>query len=111
MFVDFFFVLREFVLARAYRSRLSSGEGISEFTLRRLGRLYPLHVVSTLVWRGYPLARVGASHSSGHALDHSSFGPSMTLYSLVTNLRLVYSPGLHQALTWTFPSWSISTEF
>src|SRR5437773_22179 len=35
----------------------------------------------------------------------------MSLYALITNLLLVHSLGLHNSLTWNFPSWSISTEF
>ena len=111
MVVDFFFVLSGFVLAHAYRSRLSSVEDTFEFILRRLGRLYPLHVFFILVWLLYESARMWASEFSGQVLGHPPFGPSMSLYALITNLLLVHSLGLHNSLTWNFPSWSISTEF
>ncbi len=111
MFVDFFFVLSGFVLAHAYRSRLSGVEDTLEFILRRLGRLYPLHVFFILVWLLYELSRMCASQFFGRVLDHPSFGPSMSPYSLITNLLLVHSLDLHNSLTWNFPSWSISTEF
>ena len=111
MVVDFFFVLSGFVLAHAYRSRLSTVEDSFEFILRRLGRLYPLHVFFILVWLLYELARVWASQFPGQVLGHPPFGPSMSLYALITNLLLVHSLGLHNSLTWNFPSWSISTEF
>ena len=111
MVVDFFFVLSGFVLAHAYRSRLSSVEDTFEFILRRLGRLYPLHVFFILVWLMYELSRLCASQFFGRVLEHPSFGPSMSLYALITNLLLVHSLGLHNSLTWNFPSWSISTEF
>src|SRR5260370_28493517 len=43
LFVDFFFVLRGFVIAANYQQRLLDGFGIGRFLMLRLGRLYPLH--------------------------------------------------------------------
>ena len=111
MLVDFFFVLSGFFLAHAYRSSLADVEDASEFILRRLARLYPLHVFFTLVWLVYESARLFASQFSGQVLGQPPFDPSRSPYALMTNLLLVHSLGVHDSLTWNFPSWSISTEF
>ena len=52
LFVDFFFVLSGFVITHNYANRLGTLEGVGTFALRRLGRLWPLHVVVLLRWEG-----------------------------------------------------------
>lgn len=34
-----------------------------------------------------------------------------SLYSIITNLALIHSLGVHDGPTWNYPSWSISVEF
>src|SRR6218665_3646823 len=42
--VDFFFVLSGFVIAHAYTTRLNSADAVRDFVIRRVGRLWPLHI-------------------------------------------------------------------
>lgn len=52
--VDFFFTLSGFVLAYAYGERLRSGLSARQFVQIRLIRLYPLYLLSFMIW--LPLA-------------------------------------------------------
>lgn len=47
--VDFFFVLSGFILAFAYRDRLSTNMKFKEFVFARTLRLYPLYVMSVIL--------------------------------------------------------------
>lgn len=50
MLVDFFFVLSGFVIAASYGARLAQGYPRGGFLLVRLGRIYPLHIVTVAMW-------------------------------------------------------------
>jgi peptidoglycan/LPS O-acetylase OafA/YrhL len=50
MLVDFFFVLSGFVIAASYGGRLAQGYPRGRFLLVRLGRVYPLHIVTVALW-------------------------------------------------------------
>ena len=50
MLVDFFFVLSGFVIAASYGGRLAQGYPRWRFVLIRLGRVYPLHIVTVALF-------------------------------------------------------------
>jgi len=50
LFVDFFFVLSGFVITHSYAGRLGTLEDLGSFAVKRLGRLWPLHVVVLLAF-------------------------------------------------------------
>jgi peptidoglycan/LPS O-acetylase OafA/YrhL len=50
LFVDFFFVLSGFVIARTYRDSVRDVSEITTFLWRRIARIYPLHVLMLLVF-------------------------------------------------------------
>lgn len=103
-FVDFFFVLSGFVIAYAYRDRLYSVADLRNFMIRRFGRLWPLHASILMAFVTMTLVRsitVGPSAFSG---NHDA-------PSIITNLFLIQSLGIHSDETWNSPSWSISVEF
>src|ERR1700743_2555768 len=58
LFVDFFFVLSGFVIAHAYGDRLEKTPQIKDFVLRRIGRLWPLHVAVLLGFVALELAHL-----------------------------------------------------
>ena len=50
MLVDFFFILSGFVITASYGPRLAHGYPRGRFLLVRLGRVYPLHIVTVAVF-------------------------------------------------------------
>nr|WP_311530513.1 acyltransferase [uncultured Ralstonia sp.] len=47
--VDLFFVLSGFVISSAYGARLSNLPSLQTFVIRRIGRLWPTHIATTLL--------------------------------------------------------------
>jgi peptidoglycan/LPS O-acetylase OafA/YrhL len=110
-FVDFFFVLSGFVIAHAYREPLQrGGAAVRGFLVRRLGRLWPLHVVVLAVLIGVECLTAVAAQA-GISLGHQAFTEKNTLGAIPANLLLVHAWGMFDTTTWNGPSWSISTEW
>jgi peptidoglycan/LPS O-acetylase OafA/YrhL len=108
LFVDFFFVLSGFVITASYAERLANGFGVMNFMMLRTGRVYPLHLFMLLLFILFTVLNFGLSaqaESQIFALEKEN------PYAIITNLLLIHSLGLHDSLTWNFPSWSISTEY
>lgn len=114
LFVDFFFVLSGFVITYAYWDRIGSWQAAGTMLWRRLGRLWPLHVVLLGAFVALELAMpVGAWLLGLPRAASGAFDPSSTslLSAVPTNLLLLHGLGMHDRLTWNLPSWSISAEF
>jgi peptidoglycan/LPS O-acetylase OafA/YrhL len=97
--VDLFFVLSGFVMTINYGTHFSSGfhhEKYVTFLVKRLGRVYPLFLATTLVCAALSL------------IDPAMEGP-LTGWTLGTNLLMIQAWGLSYSLN--YPGWSISTEF
>lgn len=113
LFVDFFFVLSGFVITHAYSQRIATARDAGTMIWRRLGRLWPLHVALLGAFVALELASpiiaamLGASRSAASAFDPAS---GAQLPAIATNFLLLHGLGIHDRLTWNFPSWSISTE-
>src|SRR5690554_2832582 len=108
LFVDLFFVLSGFVMAYAYGEKIRGGMGFGEYVALRLGRLYPIHLFTLLLWLLYMLIK--------QYLYETGFGGTSqldenNLYTFLTNLFLIHGLGVNDSLSWNQPSWSISTEF
>lgn len=98
-FVDFFFVLSGFVIAHAYRAKLEKG-WVAPFMMRRVGRLWPLHVAT--------LGALVAMALAGASINLAF--PPFDYSQLPANLTLTHAWGFAEPLSWNGPSWSISTE-
>jgi peptidoglycan/LPS O-acetylase OafA/YrhL len=103
LFVDFFFVLSGFVLCHAYSRKISGVADAGRFLIRRIGRIWPLHVALLSAFVILECIRQVA--------QSDGFGPSRSLTSLFDNILLMQAWGFEQTLTWNGPSWSISVEF
>ncbi len=103
LFVDFFFVLSGLVISLTYAERIRQPGEAGRFVLRRIGRLWPLHVVMLG-------AMIADSLFRGRTVETDLFTAD-GLNPILTNLALVQSLGFHDRLTFNLPSWSISTEF
>ncbi len=93
--VDFFFVLSGYVLAITYRNGLV----LKTFVVRRFARIYPLYLLTTLVWmalwlHGWRISRATELESGlAHAL-----------------LVQAFIPGFAYVLGFNAVAWSVSCE-
>jgi peptidoglycan/LPS O-acetylase OafA/YrhL len=100
--VPMFFVLSGYVLALRYVEPLGSPtpRDVGRFLVLRLGRVYPVHVVMLL-------ASVAIFARHGFPPDDDGHSPR----ALVANLALVHAWSRTFAMSWNYPSWSISSEW
>jgi len=101
--VDFFFVLSGFVIASAYGRRIGSAMLLAQYVVRRVGRLYPLHLFMLAVWLAIEFGKLW--------LDNPPYFTGETSWpAFWANLTLTH--GFNRfSNTWNYPSWSISIEF
>lgn len=111
LFVDFFFVLSGFVIAHSYGEKLGDGSRVKDFVIRRLGRLWPLHLVMLSAMVALELAHLVLQHTHPVAGEHAAFIADRSPFAILTNFFLVQAMGLHDFETWNGPAWSISCEF
>jgi len=113
LFVDFFFVLSGFIISHAYIDKLGQPGGFRNFVIRRIGRLWPLHVTTLVLFVAAILLINGVTHLLGLSSGARPFwiDPENNLQTVFTNVFLIHSLGIHDGLSWNSPSWSISVEF
>jgi peptidoglycan/LPS O-acetylase OafA/YrhL len=107
LFVDLFFVLSGFVLARAYGDAIQTLRHAAGFLTLRFFRIYPLHIAVLLVFVLYEVAKLVAAK---FGLMLHPFGDATPAWTLAPNLLLVESLTFLDPPTWNVPSWSISCE-
>jgi peptidoglycan/LPS O-acetylase OafA/YrhL len=100
--VDFFFVLSGFVIASVYQERIASAGALVRYVVRRVGRLYPLHLFMLAVLLGLEFAKI------------YTFGPPYfegeTSWPAFWSNLFLFNGFDGNAATWNYPSWSISVE-
>lgn len=99
--VSFFFVLSGFILAYNYRDFSRDGS-IARFLVARFARVWPLHLVTCVIWIGLIF----------HFDRQTYFGGDTGVAKLATNLLLVQSwiPYKLWSLSFNGVAWSISNE-
>lgn len=102
LFVDLFFVVSGFVIARQYFDRVNDAASIGRFLWRRLARIYPLHLATLAFY----LALAGALHFGAARTDNPARYP---LSDLPAQFLLLHA-FIGERLTFNFPSWSLSAE-
>lgn len=105
LFVDFFFVLSGFVIAWNYGDRLANWRDVRQFLVLRAGRLYPLHIFMLFLFLAWESAKLLLGDHGALAFTGDN-QPS----TIASNIFLVQSLHVNDALSWNAPSWSISTE-
>jgi peptidoglycan/LPS O-acetylase OafA/YrhL len=110
LFVDLFFVLSGIVISLNYAEKRFQSFAFPEFVVRRLARIYPMHLVTLLLYVLLRLIKLGfiaagVLHARSTAMEND------TLYSFFVNLFLLQALGVLNTLSWNTPSWSISAEF
>ena len=118
LFVDLFFVLSGFVIAGAYSGRIGGGRDVGTFMLRRFGRLFPLMVVSTVMYvaaNDMLIWLKTMAVASGHGAMFKQ--PGALTYLVPTGaeiggtLAFLQGMGVFDRLILNYASWSISVEF
>ena len=107
LFVDFFFVLSGFVLFISYAGEFSTRISLRDwktFLVRRIGRLFPLHLFMLALFLPYELSRLYLSTGS------SAFAPPNTVENFVLSIFLMQAWVPH-GFGWNSPAWSISAEW
>ncbi|CAA0088315.1 Uncharacterised protein [Starkeya nomas] len=109
LFVDFFFVLSGFVVCHAYRSRIGDARQAGGFLLRRVGRLWPLHLTVLFALMLAVMAiNLGGRHPEQLMIEAGTGNYSMR--ALLLNAALLNSMGFY-GVAWNGPAWSIGAEF
>ncbi|MDO7844619.1 acyltransferase family protein [Sphingomonas immobilis] len=103
--VDFFFILSGFILTHAHMRQIEERSlAVKPFLIRRLAKIYPMHLATLLFY----VALVTAL-----TLAHMKL-PNPERYSgvqFVLNVLLIHAWQITDAGAWNFPSWSISAEW
>ena len=111
LFVDFFFVLSGFVITHAYINKIQNSTDLKRFINRRLSRLLPLHLFILALFIILEFSKLLLVQSGAWQLDTQPFTGEYSIQSLISNIFLAHSLGIHDHLSWNYPSWSISVEF
>jgi peptidoglycan/LPS O-acetylase OafA/YrhL len=111
LFVDFFFVLSGFVICFAYGWRMKGDRDWQGFMIRRFGRVYPLHVAALAGFIVLELAKAVTGLFTTLPMDGAPFTGPRSIATLVSNLVMTQSFGLHGMTSWNGPAWSIGVEF
>lgn len=108
--VDFFFVLSGFVISHAYGVQALNEVAIKGFLLKRIARIYPLHLFTLALFFGLELAKWVLMSFLNVSSGEPPFTGTNTLPALVDNLLLLNGMGVTNNYAWNGPSWSISSE-
>ncbi|MDA9468323.1 acetyltransferase [Bradyrhizobium sp. CCBAU 53415] len=110
LLVDLFFVLSGMVMSLSYVESDFGRFSLREFMVRRLARVYPLHIVMLMANLLFRLLRISLVMAGVVVAAPAAFEVN-NAYSFFLNVLLLHSMGFIDYLSWNGPSWSISVEF
>src|SRR5258708_16655147 len=110
LLVDLFFVLSGMVMSLSYVKPDFGHFSLREFMVRRLARVYPLHIVMLFAALLFRFVRIGLVVAGVVVAMPAAFEVN-NAYSFFLNVFLLHSLGFIDYLSWNAPSWSISVEF
>ena len=110
LFVDFFFILSGFIMTHTYFGRLTQAPHLWAFLIRRIGRLWPLHVTILAILVIMYCFGLAIEQIVGLRLNIQHDVSSRFTQTVVSNLLLIQTFDQASYLTWNSPSWSISAE-
>jgi peptidoglycan/LPS O-acetylase OafA/YrhL len=110
LLVDLFFVLSGIVMSLSYVKPDFGHFSLREFMVRRLARVYPLHIVMLFAALLFRFLRIGLVMAGVVVAMPAAFEVN-NAYSFFLNVFLLHSLGFIDYLSWNAPSWSISVEF
>lgn len=113
--VDFFFILSGFVLSHVYLPQVALGKfDYWHFVVKRFARIYPMHIVTLIVFLGIGVAAKTGKMAIPEWLSAVSFAGqefSDLFRAFVANLTMIHAWGSTNLLRFNQPSWSISAEW
>ncbi|KVO11702.1 hypothetical protein WJ73_19320 [Burkholderia ubonensis] len=107
--VDLFFVLSGFVICGAYSARLDDGARLWAFMLRRFGRLWPAHIVTSVL--SYCVANALIGVAASYAAWHGAAKILPTAQEAASVLTMSQGLNLFDHVFGTGVSWSTGDEF
>lgn len=110
LLVDLFFVLSGMVMSLSYVESEFGRFSLREFMVRRLARVYPLHIVMLIANLLFRFLRIGLVTAGVVVAAPMAFEVN-NAYSFLLNVLLLHSMWFIDYLSWNAPSWSISVEF
>lgn len=109
IFVEFFFVLSGFVIAGSVRKRRGAAE-MRLFLIRRLARIWPLHVVMLGCFLLLEGAKLAMLHGGTIAADRAAFTGTTAPSAFASSFLLLQATPVWPLIAPNGPSWSISAE-
>jgi peptidoglycan/LPS O-acetylase OafA/YrhL len=108
--VDFFFVLSGFVMARVYADDLVDDDSVAAFVVRRIGRLWPLHISMLVLFVAVEFLKLVVERKTGLSSGQPAFNAARDPFDILPIALFLQTARVGPDLTWNFPSWSISAE-
>jgi peptidoglycan/LPS O-acetylase OafA/YrhL len=110
IFVEFFFVLSGFVIAHAYHDRLDTRADVEDFAIRRIARIWPLHLVMLGAFLIAEASLWLILQKVSLPLSRLPFTETRTLAGVPINFFLLNGILPFKWAEWNGPSWSVSVE-
>jgi peptidoglycan/LPS O-acetylase OafA/YrhL len=102
--LEFFFIVSGFVMALAFADSVKDVRGFCAYMIRRLGRVWPLHLVTFGILLCLALAKAALGTTYG------GFYGGMAPEAILPQIFMLQT-WLGMGLTWNFPAWTLSAEF
>lgn len=113
--LDLFFVFSGFLMFTLYAEKLASGSySPSRFLVRRIARLYPLHLFVLVCFMGWTVTRTvlhGVGIADGVTPYLFAGGSPESFGNFLAEVFLLNSIGFTNELAFNAPSWTVGAEF
>lgn len=110
VYVQFFFVLSGFIMCLIYYNYLNSPRLLKIFFIKRLSRLYPVHIFIIFFLVMMELIFIGMIKEYS-LYSREPFSENKSIYALITNVFFVQGMGFNSWYTWNTVSHPVSVEF
>ncbi|MGE0316172.1 MAG: acyltransferase family protein [Lautropia sp.] len=115
--VDLFFILSGFMVTAAYGARDLDARAGADLVVARLGRLYPLHLFTLLLWLAIAFGKQGVQlvvQAAGYGAGMTPLAEQPQIFDagyFLLSLVLLHGVGIVDSDLFNFAAWSISAEF
>jgi peptidoglycan/LPS O-acetylase OafA/YrhL len=101
--LEFFFIVSGFVMALGFSEKVRDASTFGAFIVRRLGRVWPLHLAMLGLFLLIPLGRFFLG-------SKQYFGPGISLEALPYHLFMLQTWWPEIGLEWNYPAWTLTGE-